>query len=117
MREEERGKREEGKDGGGERDGSAPAAEKETVISEAAFALVPKLLRLMGDSEQSQSLGASYTVQSWLNSGWPEEAIIAGIQLAMRSRNGVPPKTLKYFEKAIARAHADFTRVLPVATI
>lgn len=119
MREEERGKREEVKDGGGgERDGSAPTDEpKQTLVSQEAFALIPKLLRLMGDPEPGQFRGAPYIVQSWLNAGWPEEAITIGIQLAMRTRSGVPPKSLKYFEKAIARTHADFTRVLPMAKV
>jgi hypothetical protein len=35
----------------------------------------------------------------------------------MQSRQGEPPGALKYFEKAIARAHAEFTRPLPVVKI
>jgi hypothetical protein len=35
----------------------------------------------------------------------------------MLSRNGDPPGTLKYFEKAIARAHADLTAPVPVTNL
>ena len=49
-------------------------------------------------------VGAPLTVQGWLNAGWNGECILIGIRRGMLSRNGDPPSTLKYFEKAIARA-------------
>jgi hypothetical protein len=69
------------------------------------------------DPHHPISIGAAYQMQSWLNGGWPAEAIKTGIQKAMQSRGGDPPGTLKYFEKAIARSHAELTRVLPVVNI
>jgi uncharacterized protein YdaU (DUF1376 family) len=103
-------------DGG--RDGSAREPKKQSLISEEAFALAPKLLAIMGvDDGHPLSMAAPYTVQMWLNGGWPEEAIKAGIERAMQSKAGDPPSTLKYFEKAIARAHAELTRKLPVVNL
>ena len=61
----------------------------------------------------TRSIGAPYSVQAWLNGGWPREAILTGVKVAMQHRKGDPPSTLKYFEKAIARQHAELTRVLP----
>jgi hypothetical protein len=56
-------------------------------------------------------------VQSWLNGGWNRDCIMAGVQKGMVSRAGDPPSTIKYFEKAIARAHAELSRPLPVVTL
>src|ERR1700682_1706043 len=69
------------------------------------------------DPQHPTSVGSPDTVQGWFNGGWPREAIIAGVQKVMQSRAGDPPGTLKYFEKAIARAHAELTRVLPKVEI
>jgi uncharacterized protein YdaU (DUF1376 family) len=104
------------------RDGSAPEPSKpekqNSLIGEEAFTLAPKLLALMGvEDGHPLSMAAPYTVQMWLNGGWPEEAIKAGVERAMHSKAGDPPSTLKYFEKAIARAHAELTRKLPVVNI
>jgi hypothetical protein len=55
------------------------------------------------------SIGAPITVQGWLNTGWPREAIISGVTMAMQGRAS-PPTALRYFEKAIARSHADLVR-------
>jgi hypothetical protein len=46
----------------------------------------------------------------WLNFGWSRDEILDGVQQAMQSRGGNPPNTSKYFEKAIAQAHAELTR-------
>jgi uncharacterized protein YdaU (DUF1376 family) len=105
------------------RDGRAgdpekPKTKKQGLISEEAFALSTEVLALMGvDPHHPISVAAPYSVQGWFNGGWPREAIVAGVQKAMQNRGGDPPGTLKYFEKAIARAHAELTRVLPVVNI
>lgn len=92
--------------------------EKKRLISEEAFALAPEILRMIGvEDGHPLSMGAPYSVQTWLNGGWPVEAIKAGIQRAMANKQGDPPSTLKYFEKAIARCHAEMTRELPVVKL
>jgi hypothetical protein len=52
----------------------------------------------------------------WLNFGWSRDEILNGVQLAVQSRAGEPPGTSKYFEWAIARAHAELTRA-PIAAL
>jgi hypothetical protein len=106
------------------RDGSAPdpvkpaEPKKAGLISEEALRLSTEILTLMGlDPQHPISVGSALTVQSWFNGGWPPEAIKVGVQKAMQNRGGDPPGTLKYFEKAIARAHAELTRVLPVVEL
>jgi hypothetical protein len=120
QRKEEGGKRKEvirGRDGDAP-DPVKPEPKKQGLISEEAFTLSTEILRLMGvEDGHPLSVAAPYTVQSWFNGGWPEEAIKTGIQKAMSGRVGDPPGTLKYFEKAIARSHAELTRVLPVVNI
>lgn len=90
----------------------APA---KSLISEEAFKVAGDLLQAMGlEREHPLSVGAPMTVQSWLNGGWPAEIIKLGVEKAMQNRKQDPPGTLKYFEKAIARAHAEMTRPLPI---
>lgn len=94
------------------------APEKKRLISEEAFALAPEILRMIGvEDGHPLSMGAPYSIQTWINGGWPVEAILAGIQRAMANKQGDPPSTLKYFEKAIARVHAEMTRELPVVKL
>lgn len=104
--------------GGGEPAVPEPARRTGSNISEEAFALSGEILVLMGlDPGHPLSAGSPMQVQSWLNGGWPRDAIIGGVQQVMLRKRGDPPSTLKYFEKAIARAHAEFTRPLPIAII
>lgn len=99
-------------------DGGETRAPARKLISEEAFEIAGEVLEAMGlHREDPKSVGAPMTVQSWLNGGWPREVIVVGVQRAMANRGGDPPGTLKYFEKAIARQHAENSRPLPVATI
>lgn len=104
-----------GSDGVGE---TRERATSKSLISEEAFTVAGDLLESMGlDREHPLSVGAPMTVQSWLNGGWSAEVIKVGVQKAMQNRKHDPPSTLKYFEKAIARTHAEMSRPLPVAII
>jgi hypothetical protein len=95
-----------------------PTGTSKSLISEAAFEIASDVLIAMGlDPQHPVSVGAPLTVQSWLNGHWPREAILTGVKRGMLSRNGDPPGTLKYFEKAIARAHAELTAPVPVADL
>jgi hypothetical protein len=97
--------------GGGE--GSAPAKSK-SLISPEAFETASNVLVAMGlDPHHPLSVGAPLTIQGWFNEHWRSECILIGVKRGMQSRNGDPPGTLKYFEKAIARAHAELTPSLP----
>jgi hypothetical protein len=89
-----------------------------SLISEEAFEISSLVLQAMGlDPAHPLSVGSPLTVQGWFNAGWHRDCILAGIRRAMSNRSGDPPSTLKYFEKAIARAHAELTPKLPVVQI
>ena len=98
--------------------GGETRARAKSLISEEAFDVAGEVLEAMGlHREDPKSIGAPMTVQAWLSGGWPRDVIVIGVKVAMANRNGEPPGTLKYFEKAIARTHAENSRPLPVATI
>jgi hypothetical protein len=86
---------------------SAPPKRK-SLISEDAHTIAGEVLEAMGkDPFDPLCVGAPLQVQGWLNGGWNRDCVLAGVKLGVQSRQGVAPSTLKYFEKAIARAHAS----------
>jgi uncharacterized protein YdaU (DUF1376 family) len=95
-----------------------PAPKGTSLISADAFTIADEVLAAMGkDPFDPIAVGAPLMVQSWLNGGWQRETIVAGVKLGMQSRNGDAPGSLKYFEKAIARAHAQLTAPVPKAVV
>jgi uncharacterized protein YdaU (DUF1376 family) len=89
-----------------------------SLIGEEAHTIAGEVLEAMGkDPFDPICVGAPLMVQSWLNGGWGRDCILAGVKLGMQSRQGAAPSTLKYFEKAIARAQAELFRPLPKAEI
>jgi hypothetical protein len=59
---------------------------------------------------------ASYIVQGWLTKGWSADLIRQGVDVVM-GRRGEAPTSIRYFEKAIAEAHAERDRALPVVAV
>lgn len=108
-------KEEGGNSGGVEESAREPEAPRgKSLISEEAFEITSDLLKAMGlASDDPVSVGAPMQIQSWINGGWARDVIVTGVQRGMKSRRGDPPSTFRYFENAIARAHAEFTRDLP----
>jgi hypothetical protein len=94
-----------------------PEAERgKSLISEQAFEVSALVLSAMGlDPQHPLSCGSPLTVQGWFNAGWHRDCILAGVRRTMQNRGRDPPSTLKYFEKAIARTHAELTPDLPKA--
>jgi hypothetical protein len=89
-----------------------------SMISAEAFEVATEILTIMGlDPTHPLSIGSPLTVQGWFNAGWHRQGIIAGVHSSMRSRCSDPPGSFKYFEKAIARAHAALSPTLPVAEL
>lgn len=89
-----------------------------SLISADAFTIAKQVLAAMGrDEADPLCVGAPLTVQGWINAGWNGECILVGVKRGMQSRNGEAPSTLKYFEKAIARAHAELTAPVPKAEL
>ena len=87
-----------------------------SLISPEAFALSDDLLRLQHlDKDDPRSFGAAYGVQAWLTKGWDADVIRHAVEAVM-SRCTKAPRSIKYFEGAIAEAHAERNRPLPIAT-
>jgi hypothetical protein len=87
-----------------------------SLISPQAFALSDDLLRLQHlDKDDPRSFGAAYGVQAWLTKGWDADVIRHAVEAVM-SRCTKAPRSIKYFEGAIAEAHAERNRPLPIAT-
>jgi uncharacterized protein YdaU (DUF1376 family) len=87
-----------------------------SLISPAAHDLAGRLLDAWGiDRDDPRAPGTSYTAQKWLTAGWNGDLCVTTIRATVAGRD--PPGTLKYFEKAIARAHAEQAAPVPVAVI
>ena len=57
------------------------------------------------------SVGAPMTVQGWLSGGWDPETVVLTVKRVIA--RGHKARSLGYFERAIADAHAELTRPLP----
>jgi hypothetical protein len=86
-----------------------------SLISPEAFALCDDLMRLQHlEKDGPRCIGTAYGVQTWLSKGWDADVIRQTVDTVM-SRCARAPRTIKYFEAAIAEAHAERDRPLPVA--
>jgi hypothetical protein len=85
-----------------------------SLIAPKAFALCNDLLRLLHlEQDDPRGIGMAYTIQGWLTKGWNADVIRQAVEVVM-SRRTDAPKGLRYFEPAIAEAHAERNRPLPV---
>jgi hypothetical protein len=86
-----------------------------SLISPEAFTLCDDMLRLLRvDKADPRCVGTAYGVQAWLSKGWNPDVIRQAVETVM-SRRTEPPRSIRYFEGAIAQAHAERDRPLPVA--
>lgn len=67
------------------------------------------------DKHDPRVIGTSYFAKKWREAGWDAEVIVNTIERLMAKRTE-PPGSLKYFEKAIADAHAELARPVPQGT-
>lgn len=86
------------------------------IITEEAFALAAEIAKDMGVEGLPITVGMPSAIQTWMAS-WSPDTIRLAIQKVMARRPGDPPGSMKYFENAIAREHAERQRPLPVAKI
>jgi hypothetical protein len=98
----------------------APAREPaKSLITAEAFELADVLIRLQRlDPNDPRSVGVPYTVQGWLTKGWRADLIQQAVEVVMArvwARGGKAPKSLNFFKEAIAEAHAERSRPLPVS--
>lgn len=86
-----------------------------------ANSLTDKLAEICGFKTQHEWpvgwYGAPMRVKSWLDHGWQPEIIETAVKAAVATKRDGPPNSVNYFEKAIARAHADAASPLPVVKI
>lgn len=76
-----------------------------TVIGEKIYAIA-------GMDQNPNYFGENWRIDSWLASGWDVEMDILPTIKRLMSKKDTPPSTIKYFETAIADAHAS--RLAPV---
>ena len=93
-------------------DAASPLTDPATVN-----AIGRRVLDLMGVSDDPRWIGSASRVDGWLASGAdPEADIFPTVIRLMTARNGEPPRSLKYFDAAIAEAVRDRTFTLTTAT-
>ena len=61
--------------------------------------------------------GAPHRVATWLNEGWKPEIIRSAVKESLARKRDGPPDSINYFEKPIARAHAQASAPLPTVKI
>jgi len=83
-------------------------------VDESADAIHDELLGIIGVSrEKHPAFTSSMFVQTWLAGGCLPEDIKAAVRSVMAHRNGDPPNTMKYFDKAVMDQKATRERPLP----
>jgi hypothetical protein len=96
-------------DGGGRgaRAGADRTSVRASVSQDASVLLkdIASLARFFPGQEPShwRDLDAACHVQMWLDRGWHTELILTAVQVTIQKRKGVPPHTIKYFDKPIAQ--------------
>lgn len=79
--------------------------------------LTDRALQAMGlDKHAPQSIGVAYQLKTWTAKGWLPDIIVETIKRVTAQR-GSPPNSIRYFERAIADAHAELARPLPVGSV
>lgn len=111
------GREQEWKDGGGD----ARASIVSIPFADETEALLPHLMRARRlDPDDPRAVGDFHVVNRWLVGGWSAVVIRSVVEIVMAKTfadGREVPQALSYFEKAIARAHAERDRPLPVGTI
>jgi hypothetical protein len=88
-----------------------------SLIRPEAFTLAGQVAAAMGlEDGHPSAVGMPMKVEHWLTT-WHPEIILTTVQAIMATRPNNPPNNLNYFEKAIARAHAEQSRSMPVAIV
>lgn len=93
----------------------AAAPPSKSMISQSAFALADRVMVAMDLTKDDPScIGAAYKCQQWLDGGWNPDIVETTIKKIIA--RGKKPGNLSYFERAIADAHAELAKPLPVGT-
>jgi hypothetical protein len=112
-RREEETRREETRAEGSPAVADAPS---KSVFSDGDFDLANRILKAQQlDDGDLSTVGTTYFAKKWSDQGWQPDLIIATIERVMAKRDKAP-NNLRYFEQAIADAHAELARAVPVGT-
>jgi hypothetical protein len=96
-------------------DDARESGPSKSLISPEAYTLCDDLMRLQRfDKDDPRCIGMAYGIQGWLSKGWNADVIRQAVEAVM-ARCPRAPRTLRYFEAAIAEAHAERDRPLPIA--
>jgi hypothetical protein len=88
-----------------------------SLIRPEAFTLAGQIAAAMGlEGGHPSTVGMPMKVEHWLTA-WHPEIILTTVQAIMATRPNNPPNNLNYFEKPIARAHAEQSRSMPIAIV
>lgn len=87
--------------------------EQEIIINNTTVVTREEIPKIIG-WDKSPTPWSLSGLDQWIANGWDYELdILPTIRRLMQNKRGPPPKTLKYFEQAIADAHAERHRPLP----
>jgi len=102
-----------------ERDGGRDAHAREANISLEAARIAEQIAAIAGYPDPKAWppgwCGAPLRVEMMLNEGWRPVTMLAEVRAVMANKRGGPPESIRYFEKAFARAHARDQAPLPKA--
>jgi hypothetical protein len=98
---------------------AAAEARGSPIVGKPALELAEQLLVIAGHDRKFWPpgwCGAPMRVQTWLNTGWPAEIIVAAVRGVVARNTGPPAKSVQYFENAIADEIARQNRPVPEAS-
>lgn len=99
---------------------AGPKPEPELLISREAMALADEIAGVVGHDLEFVPLawcGAAARVDAWLKAGWPRALILETVRTVMAHKRDGPPDSVRYFERAIAKAVASSAKPLPRVVI
>lgn len=93
-----------------------PVAATRSMITEDAYQISRTMCEVIGiDEAHPKAYGMPMQVQAWL-AAWDPGVILQTVKSVSAGKDfGDNPPNAKYFEAAIARAHADLKRPVPIA--
>lgn len=102
-------------------EGATPTKSQAPLISPEAHDLANEVAKIAGFADPLDWppgwCGAPQRAQTWLAEGWRPEVILTACRASMAAKRDGPPHSIKYFERAIARAVADQSAPLPQVVI
>lgn len=94
---------------------AAPTPSK-SIFKPEDHVLTERIMLAQGlDMHDPRVIGSTNFVAKWRKAGWSPDVIVNTIERVMAGRTEAPG-SLKYFEKAIADAHAEIARPVPQGT-